>query len=172
MGDFSNSKPFPATVKRHDPYKTFRFRIKIGTFEVAGFSKVTGLKRTTKVIDYKEAGSAIVRKGLGRTEYAEITLERGLTHDKDFEKWANAVQVLDSGDIASSNPKEQRKDLQIQLCDEAGNPVYNYQVFNCWIMEYQALPDLDAGGDAVAIETIKLAHEGWRRDTEFESQEA
>ena len=42
-----------------------------------------------------------------------------------------------------------------------------YKVYRCWVSEYQALPDLDAGGNAVAVSHIKLEHEGWERDTSY-----
>jgi phage tail-like protein len=158
-------KPFTVNLNRFDPYKTFRFLVYFDTTTtpVAGMSKVTGLKRSTPKIDYKEGGNALIRKGPGRTEYEAITLERGLTHDKDFEDWANAAQVLDRG-AASSSLDKLRKQVRIELLNEAGQPVHRYIVHRCWVSEYQALSDLDAGQNAVAIEHIKLEHEGWEHD--------
>lgn len=158
-------KPFSVNINRFDPYKTFRFLIYFGTSTapVAGMSKVTSLKRSSDPIEYKEAGNMIIRKGLGRTKYEPITLERGLTHDSDFEDWANAAQELDTG-AAKQRLKNLRKDIAIVLLNEQGQPVYRYKVYRCWVSEYQALPDLDAGANAVAIEHIKLEHEGWERD--------
>ncbi len=115
------------------------------------------------MVEYKEGGNAIIRKGLGRTKYDPITLERGLTHDLAFAEWANAAQVLDQGSPASS-PKSLRREVRIQLHNEAGQPVYQFLVHRCWVSEYQALPELDAGGNAIAIEHIKLENEGWEWD--------
>lgn len=158
-------KPFAVNTSRFDPYKTFRFLVYFGisTSPVAGMSKVMGLKRSSDPIEYKEAGNMIIRKGLGRTKYEPITLERGLTHDSDFEDWANAAQVLDTG-AAQQSLKNLRKDIRIELLNEQGQPVYRYKVYRCWVSEYHALPDLDAGTNAVAIEHIKLENEGWERD--------
>jgi phage tail-like protein len=158
-------RPFSVNINRYDPYKTFRFLIYLGTSTapVAGMSKVTSLKRSSEMVEYKEAGNMIIRKGLGRTKYEAITLERGLTHDSDFEDWANAAQVLDTG-AAKQSLKNLRKDIAIVLLNEQGQPVYRYNVYQCWVTEYQALPDLDAGANAIAIEHIKLEHEGWERD--------
>jgi len=158
-------KPFTVNLNRFDPYKTFRFLVYFdtATTPVAGMSKVTGLKRSTPKIDYKEGGNALIRKGPGRTEYDAITLERGLTHDKDFEDWANAAQVLDKG-AASSSLDKLRKQVRIELLNESGQPVHRYIVHRCWVSEYQSLSDLDAGQNAVAIEHIKLEHEGWEHD--------
>ena len=50
--------------------------------------------------------------------------------------------------------------------DEAGQLALAYKVYRCWVSDYQALPDLDANANAVAIEQIKLENEGWERDTE------
>ena len=158
-------KPFTVNINRFDPYKSFRFLVYFdtSTTPVAGISKVTGLKRSTDVIEYKEGGNAIIRKGLGRTKYDPITLERGITHDTDFENWANAAQVLDKG-AASQSLKSLRKEVRIDLLNEVGQPVHRYIVHRCWVSEYQALPDLDGGGNAIAIEHIKLENEGWEHD--------
>jgi len=158
-------KPFSVNVTRLDPYKSFRFLVYLetSTTPVAGVSKVGGLKRSSDVIEYKEGGNTIIRKGLGRTKYDPITLERGVTHDKDFEEWANAAQVLDKG-APSQSLKNLRKEIRIELLNEAGQPVHRYVIHRCWVSEYQALPDLDAGGNAVALEHIKLENEGWERD--------
>ena len=157
---------FPANINRFDPYKAYRFLVYFGasTSPVAAVSKVGGLKRSSDVIEYKQGGDAIARKGLGRTKYEAITLERGLTQDKEFATWANAAQVLDKGS-ASSSLKDLRKEVRIDLLNEAGQPVYRFNVHRCWVSEYQALPDLDAGGNTVALEHIKLENEGWEYDT-------
>jgi len=159
-------KPFTVNINRFDPYKSYRFLVYFdtSTTPVAGVSKVTTLKRSADPIEYKEGGNAIIRKGLGRTKYEAITMERGVTFDTDFEDWANAAQVLDKGS-PSTSLQNLRKEIRIELLNEEGQPVRCYIVHRCWVSEYQALPDLDAGTNAVAIEHIKLENEGWERDT-------
>ena len=156
---------FSVNINRFDPYKSFRFLVYFdtSTTPVAGISKVTGLKRSSDVIEYKEAGNMVIRKGLGRTKYEPITLERGVTHDPDFETWANAAQVLDKG-APSSSLKTLRKEVRIELLNEAGQPVHRYIVHRCWVSEYQALGDLDGGSNAILLEHVKLENEGWERD--------
>lgn len=158
-------KPFSVNTNRFDPYKSFRFLVYFGesTSPVAGISKVTGLKQSSDPIEYKEGGNAIIRKGLGRTKYEAITLERGVTHDNDFEDWAGAAQALDKG-AATTSLKNLRREVRIELLNEAGQPVKRYVVHRAWVSEFQALPDLDAGANAVALEHIKLENEGWERD--------
>ena len=158
-------KAFSVNTRRFDPYKTFRFLVYFGdsSTPVAGVSKVGGLKRSSDVIEYKEGGNAITRKGLGRTKYEPITLERGVTHDDTFEAWANAAQVLDKGS-PSSALDALRKEIRIELLNEEAQPVHRYLIHRCWVSEFQALPDLDAGANAVAIEHIKLENEGWEHD--------
>lgn len=158
-------KPFTVNINRFDPYKTFRFLVYFGTSSapVAAVSKVSALKRSTDVIEYKEGGNAIILKGLGRTKYEPITLERGVTFDTDFEDWANAAQVLNAGD-ASTSLANLRKEIAIVLLNEEAQPVHRYIVHRAWVSEFQALPDLDAGASAIAIEHIKLENEGWERD--------
>jgi phage tail-like protein len=158
-------KIFPVNSKRFDPYKSYRFLVYMGTSTtpVAGVSKVSGLKRSSDVVDYKEGGNALILKGLGRTKYEPITLERGVTHDRDFEEWANAPQVLDKG-APSTSLKNLRRNLRIDLLNEAGQAVHRYHLHECWVSEFQALPDLDAGGNAVALEHVKVEHHGWEHD--------
>ena len=155
---------FTVNSTRFDPYKNFKFRIKWDGVYVAGVSKCSLLKRTTEVVKHREGGDpSTTRKSPGRTEYEAITLERGVTHDPDFEQWANAAQVLDTG-VANQSLKQLRKKVRIELLNEAGQPVQRYLIYRCWVSEFQALPDLDAGQNAVAIEHIKLENEGWERD--------
>jgi len=158
-------KPFSVNTARFDPYKNFRFLVYFeqSSTPVAGVSKVGGMKRSSDPIEYKEGGNMIIRKGLGRTKYDPVTLERGVTHDKDFEDWANAAQVLDKG-VPSQSLKSLRREIRIELLNEAGQPVHRYLVHRCWVSEYQALADLDAGGNAVVLEHIKLENEGWEHD--------
>src|SRR5580698_4634251 len=156
---------FPVNVSRYDPYKTYRFLVYFGTSTtpVAAVSKVGAIKRSSDVIEYREGGNAVILKGLGRTKYEPITLERGVTQDKDFITFANYAQVLDHGS-ASTSLANLRQDISIVLLNEEAQPVLRYLVHRCWVSEFQALPDLDAGSNAIAIEHIKLENEGWERD--------
>jgi phage tail-like protein len=156
---------FPVNTNRFDPYKTYRFLVFFGlsTTPVAAVSKLTAVKRSSDVIEYKEGGNPIILKGLGRTKYEPITLERGITQDTDFLVWADAAQKLDQGH-ASTSLKDLRREIRIQLLNEEGQAVHGYIVHRCWVSEFQALPDLDAGGNAVAVEHIKLENEGWEID--------
>jgi phage tail-like protein len=145
-----------------DPYKNYKFRIKWDGRYVAGVSRVGALRRTTEVVKHVEGGTGgVSRKAPGRTEYEAITLERGVTHDSEFEAWADRVWSL-SPDAETG--KDFRKDLTIEVHDETGRLVLAYKLFRCWVSEYQALPDLDANGSAIAIEQIKIENEGWERD--------
>ena len=156
---------FSVNTSRFDPYKNFKFRVKWDGRYVAGVSKVGGLKRTTEVVKHREGGDpSTSRKSPGRTEYEAITLERGVTHDIDFERWANKVWNYGAGLGAETALKDFRKDLTIEVYNEAGQLVLAYNVFRCWPSEYQPLPDLDANANAVAIQTLKLENEGWERD--------
>src|SRR5947208_7161119 len=160
---------FSVNALRFDPYKTFKLRIKFegSTAPVAGISKVTGLKRTTEVVKHREGGDpSTARKSPGRTKYEAITLERGVTHDVDFEQWANKVWNFGSGLGKEVSLKDFRKDLIIEVYNEAGQLVLAYKVFRSWVSEFQSLPDLDANANAVAIQHIKLENEGWERDHE------
>jgi len=157
---------FTVNAQRFDPYKNFKFRVKWDAKYVAGVSKVSALKRTTEVVKHREGGDpSSSRKSPGRTEYEAITLERGVTHDKEFEQWANKVWNFGSGLGSEVSLQDFRKDIIIEAYNEAGQLVIAYKVFRCWVSEFEALPDVDANANAVAIQTLKLENEGWERDT-------
>jgi phage tail-like protein len=156
---------FSVNTSRFDPYKNFKFRVKWDGKFVAGVSKVSGLKRTTEVVKHREGGDpSTSRKSPGRSEFEAITLERGVTHDVEFERWANKVWNFGAGLGAETSLKDFRKDLTIEMYNEAGQLVLAYNVFRAWPSEYQPVPDLDANANAVAIQTLKLECEGWERD--------
>jgi phage tail-like protein len=158
---------FTVNAQRFDPYKNFKFRLKWDGKYVAGVSKCSALKRTTEVVKHREGGDpSSSRKSPGRTEYEAITLERGVTHDLEFEKWANKVWQVGAGLGAEVSLKDFRKDLIIEIYNEAGQLAIAYKVYRCWVSEYQAAPDLDANANAVALQHIKLENEGWERDQE------
>lgn len=156
---------FTVNANRFDPYKNFKFRVKWDGRYVAGVSKVGALKRSTELVEHREGGDpSTSRKSPGRTKYDAVTLERGVTHDLEFERWANKVWNFGAGLGAEVSLKDFRKDLSIEVYNEAGQKVLAYNLFRCWVSEYQALPDLDANANAIAIQTIKLENEGWERD--------
>jgi phage tail-like protein len=152
---------------RFDPYKNFKFRVfwEGSTAPVAGISKVSSLKRSTEVVEHREGGDpSTSRKSPGRNKYEPVTLERGVTHDVEFEQWANKVWNLGSGLGAEVSLKDFRRNVILELYNEAGQLALRYKLFRCWVSEFQAMPDLDANANAVAIQTIKLENEGWERD--------
>lgn len=156
---------FSVNAQRFDPYKNFKFRLKWDGRYVAGVSKVGALKRTTDVVKHREGGDpSSSRKSPGRTEYEAITLERGVTHDTDFEKWANKVWNFGSALGAEVSLQDFRKDITLEMYNEAGQLAISYKIYRCWVSEFQALPDLDANANVVAIQSIKLENEGWERD--------
>lgn len=158
---------FTVNPQRFDPYKNFKFRVKWDGRYVAGISKVGMLKRSTEPIEHREGGDpSMARKSPGKTKFEPITLERGVTHDTEFEVWANKVWNLGSGLGAEVSLADFRKDIIIEVYNEAGQLVLAYKVFRCWVSDYQALPELDASANAIAIQSITLQNEGWERDYE------
>jgi phage tail-like protein len=156
---------FSVNPRRFDPYKNFKFRIKWDGRYVAGVSKVSPLKRITEVVTHREGGDpSIERRSPGRTHYDAIILERGVTHDLEFEKWANKVWNFGAGLGSEVSLKDFRKDIILEMYNEAGQLVIAYKIYRCWVSEYQALPELNANGNTVAIQLIKLENEGWERD--------
>jgi len=163
---------FPVNTQRLDPYKNFKFRVMWDGKYVAGVSKVGGLTRTTQVVTHREGGSpSLAHRSPGQSEYNAITLERGVTHDTEFEKWASKVWTYGNAPGQEVSLKDFRKDIIIELYNETGQKVLAYKVYRCWVSEYTAMPELDASANAVAIQSIKLENEGWERDTEVSEPE-
>jgi phage tail-like protein len=157
---------FSVNARRLDPYKNFKFRVKWDGRYVAGISKVGSLKRTIDVVEFRSGGDpSTVLKSPGQAKFEPITLEQGVTHDPEFEKWANKVWHFGAGLGAEVSLADFRKDILIEMYNEAGQLALSYKVYRCWVSEYQALPELDASANAAAIETITLQNEGWERDT-------
>lgn len=157
------AKGFIKNATRFDPYKNFKFRILWDSKPVMGVSKVSALKRTTEVVKHRDGGdNSTDHKSPGRTSYDAITLERGLTHDPEFEVWANKVHPY-AGD-AAMDLAAYKKDLTLEMMNEKGHVVYRYFLHHCWVSEYTAMPELNANANAVAIESMKIELEGWDRD--------
>jgi phage tail-like protein len=158
---------FSVNASRFDPYKNFKFRVKWDGRYVAGVSKVSALKRTTEVVEHRNGGDpSTSRKSPGRTKYDAITLERGVTHDPEFERWANKVWNFGSGLGAEVSLKDFRKDVILEIYNEAGQLAIAYKLYRCWPSEWQAAADLDGNANAVLIQHVKLELEGWERDYE------
>jgi phage tail-like protein len=156
---------FTVNATRFDPYKNFKFRVKWDGKYVAGVSKITGLKRSTEVVEHREGGDpSTSRKSTGLTQFEPITLERGLTHDTAFEAWANLVWQYGAGIGHEASLNEFRKDVYIELLNEAGQLVIAYKVYRCWVSHYQAFSELNANETSVVVESITLQNEGWERD--------
>ena len=154
---------FVVNAHRVDPYKNFKFRVLWDGKTVLGISKVGSLKRTTEVVKHRSGGeNSYDHKSPGRSSYDAITLERGITHDLEFEKWANKVHSF-QGD-PTMDLAGYKKDLVLEVMNEKGQVALRYHLFSCWVSEFAALPDLDANANAVAIEHIKVELEGWERD--------
>jgi phage tail-like protein len=156
---------FVANPQRFDPYKNFKFRLKWDGHYVAGVSKVSALKRTTEVVKHRDGGDpSTSRKSPGRSEFEALTLERGVTHDPDFEAWAAKVWQIGASLGSEVSLADFRKDVILDFYNEAGQLAISYKIYRAWVSEYQALPDLDANANAVAIQHLKLENEGWDRD--------
>ena len=156
---------FSVNTHRFDPYKNFKFRIKWDGKYVAGVSKLSALKKSTEPVIHREGGDPSTSRVSPSTwKFEPITVERGVTHDPEFEDWANLIYNTD-GDAAISL-KNFRKDIIIELLNEQGNVAKAYRIYRCWVSEYTSLPELDANGNAVAIESMVLQNEGWERDTD------
>lgn len=150
---------------RFNPYKNYKFRVKWDGRYVAGVQKVGALKRSVEVVEYREGGDpSTPRKSPGQAKFDAITLERGVTHDPEFERWANKVWSQGAGLGAQMSLADFRKDIVIEVYNEAGQLVISYSVYRCWVSEFTALPGLDATANATAIETLTLQNEGWERD--------
>ncbi len=158
---------FTVNPQRFDPYKSYKFRLKWDGRYVAGISRISALTRTTEVVEHRDGGEpSTTRKSPGVTRFEPIRIERGVTHDLEFEQWANKVWNFGAGLGAEVSLKDFRKDVILEVYNEAGQLALAYRIYRCWPSEFQMLPDLDANGNAVAIQSLVLQNEGWERDYE------
>lgn len=153
---------FSVNASRMDPYKNFKFRVKWDGKYIPGITKITSLKRSTEPVVYRDGDDpSTSHLSPGTWKFDPIVLERGITHDLEFENWANLSYQV-SGPMSLKNF---RKDIIVELLNEQGVIVKAFRVYRCWVSEYQVLPVLDASANSVAIEAITLENEGWERDT-------
>ena len=158
---------FTTNIERLDPYKNYKFRISWDGRHVAGVSKISALKRTTEVVEHREGGDpSTPKKSPGMHKFEGITCERGVTHDKAFENWANKVWNYSTTTGEESSLKDFRKDLKLEIYNEAGQLAMAYDIFRAWISEFQQTGELDANGNAILFEMIKIEHEGFQRDND------
>lgn len=154
---------FVVNAHRFDPYKNYKFQVEWDNRPVAGISKVSALKRTTEVVKHRSGGeNSIDHKSPGRTSYEAITLERGLTHDPEFEAWANRVHTFQGDSMMDLDGY--KKELTLVVMNERGQPAFRYFLHACWVSSFTAIPDLDGNANAVAIESLTVELEGWERD--------
>ncbi|MXP65354.1 phage tail protein [Roseomonas sp. M0104] len=157
---------FPANAHRYDPYRTFKFQVVIGGRTVAGLSKMGALKRTTEVVKWRSAGDPSNQRVIpGGSSFEAVSLEQGLSQDRVFEEWANAVNNVAEGD-AGMSLLNYRREVVINVLDlQGGTPVLTYRLRRAWVSEFQALPEFDANNmNTIAIQSIMVQHEGFVRD--------
>jgi phage tail-like protein len=163
---------FTVNPQRFDPYKNFKFLVVWDGRVVAGVSKISPLKRTTEVVKHRSGGDvSSPRKAMGRTEFEAVTLERGVTHDVEFDRWANKVWMVGQTNGAEVSLRDFRKDIVVQLLNESGQVAKAFKLYRCWPSEYQIVGELDANANAVAIQSLKLENEGWEVDPEVPEPE-
>jgi phage tail-like protein len=156
---------FTVNPHRKDPYKGFKFRVTWDGRVVPAVSWVSALVRDTVVTDVRDGNErSLVRRTPGLTSYEPVTLRRGITFDHSFEDWAEQVWSSDAAVGSEVALRDFRKDVTIELLDEAGQLVKRYLVHRAWPSTYEALPVLDASESSIALETLVLQHEGWERD--------
>ena len=154
---------FTVNPQRLDPYKNFKFQVVLDGDIVPGVTRVSALRRHTETINHRDGNfPSHLMSAPGATSFDPIVLERGVTHDTTFEAWA-MLAYSPSGDAAMSL-KNFRKDMRINLLNQQGTIVLSYMVYRCWVVEYQALDELDANETAVVNEILVLQHEGFERD--------
>jgi phage tail-like protein len=157
---------FTVNPTRFDPYKGFKFRIRWDGRHVAGVSRISPLRRSTQAVLHRDGSDASrPRKSPGLTSWEPLTLERGRTHDTAFEEWANRVWNQKGGPGGEMSLADFRKDIAIELYNEAGQLVMSFKVYRCWPSQYVALSELQADDSATAFESLVIEHEGWERDT-------
>ena len=153
--------------KKRDPFRNFNFRIVMGGIEVAACRKMSGLTGSIDVVKFRAGNNLASNEELspGRTHYEPVTLEAGLTTDKEFERWA--LQLI-RHDLITDIPKvsdpDFRREVEIFVYDiDHNRPVKKFVLHRAWVSKYTAMSELAAEANEVLIETIEIQHEGFQR---------
>lgn len=142
-------------MARNDPYRQFRFRVEIDGITQAGFNEVSFADTTTDPVEYREGNELpVFRKLSGLTKYGNITLKWGITDSINLYNWRQ--QVIDTGAEGA------RKNMGIILMDEAGADKARWDIVEAWPSKYDP-SDFSAKGNEVAIESLEIVHEGFKR---------
>ena len=141
------------TGSRSDPYANFRFLVEIDSLVVAGFAEVTGIQAETETEEYREGGvNDHVHKFPRLTRYPNLVFKRGLTESAELWNWYG--NVVDG--------RVQRKNGAILLVDRTGEPAWRWEFVQAYPVKWTG-PDLRGDGNATAIETLELVHNGLRK---------
>lgn len=153
-----------------NPLLTFKFQvyfIEDGDTPIAGVSKMGALKQKTQNVSFRTGGHAwnSAAQIPGGVEYEPVAFEQGLgLDDGRFEDWALAANNWKDGQ-AGHNPEAFRKHIRVDVLNTQGQIKRSYIMADCWVSEYQALPELDANNlNTVGISSFTVQMEGWRRE--------
>jgi phage tail-like protein len=139
-------------MARVEPFTNFNFTIEIDGINRAEFHECTGFNSSVDVIEHREGGAISPLKLAGQTKYANITLRRGVTDDRELYAWHLAAA---SGDV-------QRKNGSIVVRDRQGKETARWNFFDAWPVRW-AGPALNAEGNDIAIEELEVAVERLER---------
>jgi phage tail-like protein len=152
-----------ARASQFDPYRKFKFKIKIGGQVVAGLTKCSALTVSVESKEFRAGDmDSFKQKMPGMVSFEPITLEQGVTNDKTFEAWATAMSnyLGNKGSDSQKTPNDFRKEIDIEIFNLNNERVKAYRVYQCWVSKYVAVPDLDANSADVMIQTVTLENEG------------
>jgi phage tail-like protein len=155
-----------------DPLRNFKFQVQIQHpgikgFARMGFMSVSGLNVTTEVIPYREGGmNTTTQKMPGQSDFAPITLSKGLAvGDSQMMDWMRQLFTVIQGTGSGKAGQEFRHMVDIKVLDHpvtSGNTPAKaaFRVYNAWPTAV-AFSDLDAGANAIIVQQMTLAHEGF-----------
>jgi phage tail-like protein len=155
-----------ARASSFDPYRTFKFRVRLDGRVIAGVRKVSALARSVATTEVKEAGDAMgARLMPGPVSWDEVTLEQGWSADTTLERWADEVINLH---LNPGGARGFKRTVFIDVFDLAasatgGTPRTSWRLERAWVARYVAMPELDADAGGVGIRSVSLRHEGFER---------
>jgi phage tail-like protein len=163
---------FSLNTHRSEPYQGSKFKVKWDGRYVAGISRVGALTRTVEVVQYRAGGDpSSPRKWPGQASYGDVELQQGVTRDHEFLRWINKVWHFGAALGAEVSLRDYRKDISLDVLNEAGQKVLSYQLYGCWPRECQYISELDASQNAVLIGRLVLVVQGIRLDLEGSAEQ-
>lgn len=136
-----------------DPWGSYYFSLELNGVEVAHFMECSGLKSSASVFEIEEGGyNGNVHRRTGQSRWDNIVLKTATNVSMELLEWRDKYLQDDFTTRSGTSGS-------IVMYDNHGIELRRFNFVSAWPVGWEG-PQLQAGGSALAIETLELAHEG------------